>query len=247
MCSIQVRWFIGNEQNQYPHCGATIITPDWILTAPHCFSYPVFYMLFPVVCGIYHVYSGPIEDFRQERLIDRLIPHEHFGIGAYPENYEYNIALGHLNDALQIGYFVKPVTLVAFDSDIDGSFLAIGYGSNQSSPLMQPNRLLVADFELIQISECYDVISVPGFDGLPVFDNTICGITSKVDDGSICRGDAGGPLLRKIGDFEVEQVGIIFGQQLPCGSGPSAFLDIRPFVNWIDETIKRIESEIETI
>ncbi|RZS39333.1 trypsin [Herbihabitans rhizosphaerae] len=212
-------FIIGGEQSPAPYtfmarlgdgCGATLISPEWALTAGHCVG----------VGSRLRIGSLDRTSGGEVAQVAQAIRHPDYQGGATP----HDIAL------LKLSAPAKSTPAKLADKATDESptrllgWGATSGGGSQSQKLKQLDTAVIAD------SNCSSGQTEDPFD--PAGD--LCIETSP--GSSACNGDSGGPALAG-SDGNWTQIGVTSRGATGCdGSQPTIYTDVGAHIQWIKET-----------
>ncbi|XP_071379931.1 transmembrane protease serine 12 [Centroberyx affinis] len=221
-------WQVSIQRQSRHHCGGTILSSLWVLTATHCFrKHPIY---FHVVAGL-HVLSAPGKH-SQTRSIHELRIHENFDAA----NFNNDVALLRLSSPLHFGDHVQPICTIdnvthEFILNLSHCFIT-GWGSTFYKGA-GVTRLQEAEVEIIDTQKC-NLIS---WYNDSITDSMICaGLESGAADA--CQGDSGGPLQCYSEDEERFFVlGVTsFGEQCGQPHRPGVYARTSKFAAWLKTT-----------
>ncbi len=234
--SSQWEWILSLRQNGEHICGASLIAPQWAVTAAHCISEDngvVPASVLSVMSGSYHVNNG-----RSVVPVTQVI--------RYPQYSEVDvdndIALLRLASAVTA---VAPISLAnnATLQTGDPAFVA-GWGNMSTTGVEFPNDLMEVDLKIIDFNECSRSY---GAEGIFLTHNMFC---AGYMDGSkdSCQGDSGGPLITpKSSGYELTGV-VSFGgsEEQMCGAAnfPGIYTKVANYVSWIESYTGVLQREI---
>ncbi|XP_055019853.1 LOW QUALITY PROTEIN: suppressor of tumorigenicity 14 protein homolog [Boleophthalmus pectinirostris] len=206
-------------------CGASILSPKWLLSASHCFITNSQENRIP---SNWQSYSGMQDQYKhddvQRRTIRRIITHPDYN----QMTFDYDIALLELNEPLVFGNSIQPICLPSSSHHFPAgmSCWITGWGAmregGQAAQLLQ--KALV---KIINDSVCNTVTEGQ------VTSRMLCSgfLSGGVD---ACQGDSGGPLACFEESGKWFQAGIVsWGEGCARRNKPGVYSRVTKLRGWI--------------
>ncbi len=217
---VTIRYSSESSSTTLHSCGGTLIAPDVILTAAHCYNSQ--WGLPQVIVGDFD-FDNPNDG---GELFDTEV------LAVHPEwddlMLENDIMLFKLKGGKSSHAPVKLNVNDTVPSAAGEKVTVVGWGSTDPEGLIGANRLKEATLEYVPNHLCLEretIICAQDLDG--------------VHDEDACKGDSGGPLILK-GDNANEdvQVGLVSAGPFPCNiPDPGIYTRISKYFTWISTNV----------
>lgn len=222
-------WQVSLHIKSYGHvCGATIISPRWLVTAAHCvqddgktrFSQP----------GTWEAYLGlhtqrKIGSAVVKKNLKQIIPHPNYN--AY--TFDNDIALMELDSPVTYSDYIRPICLPAPQHDFPtGNTVWItGWGATREGGFAA-TVLQKAQVRIINPSVCNDLM------GGQITSRMMCAgvLTGGVD---ACQGDSGGPLSSPSNNRMFLAGVVSWGDGCARRNKPGIYTTVTKYRGWVKE------------
>uniref|UniRef100_A0A8C8SAT0 Peptidase S1 domain-containing protein n=1 Tax=Pelusios castaneus TaxID=367368 RepID=A0A8C8SAT0_9SAUR len=186
-------WQVSIQLNGHHHCGGSLISSQWVVSAAHCFDFSSLVSSYRVNLGEYQLsYPSPC---RVSSLVSQIIIHPHYN----GTRSAADIALMQLTDPVQYIDDIRPICWPGSSDSFPDNLTCwvTGWGATDSDvSLPPPKTLQEVQVQLIDTAACnalYNIDPDPKIGRDPVKPNMICAGDAKGHKDS-CKGDSGGPL-----------------------------------------------------
>ncbi|XP_071521115.1 trypsin-like [Panulirus ornatus] len=226
----QFPWLVSlqatNFQEGWHLCGASLLTPEWVLIAAHCLDSEKPEWLW-VVSGEHD--TTVEEGTEQYLLIDYFVKHPEFIYWETP--YRNDIALIHLSTPAILDEYTNVAPMPQHAMDLAGSCREAGWGAMHEGG-GSSNTVHWADVPLLSSSTCeaaYNSIHDP---------KALCAGNLQGGVGS-CMGDNGGGLLCMDPERGSPVIGGVMSWREGCAKPnmPAIYMKVADYLDWIHSTI----------
>ncbi|XP_011341349.1 serine protease snake isoform X2 [Ooceraea biroi] len=218
------------------HCGGSIISENFILTAAHCLESPDNGPATKVRAGLINL-STPDDAMQERNIVERIKHPDYKGSVRY-----HDIALFKLDRPLELNPRVRPACLEASTQISGKSAIASGFGKTSYESDIGSNELMKVQLNYISEDDCKKSYTDDlGSRQMPqgLISSLLCaGIMEGGKD--TCQGDSGGPLQRVLAEpyCMYSIVGVTsFGKFCAFKFMPAVYTKVSSYIDWIENTV----------
>ncbi|XP_070584131.1 transmembrane protease serine 9-like [Erythrolamprus reginae] len=239
-------WQAKLNYNGQHACGATLITPQWLVSAAHCFPKVNDITLYEVSLGSIQLQPPPPDV--EVRIIEQVIKHPDFN---EEEGSQGDIALIKLNGPVSYSQTVRPICLP--DSSVNfpqGMTCTVtGWGNvHESTSLSLPKMLQQVEVPIIGLDNCkclYRRNPDPEETHTLHSDMMCAGYVEGKKDA--CQGDSGGPLSCQVDSAWVLAGVVSWGSSCGAPNRPGVYIRLAAYADWIKGNVPEVQLQQVTV
>ncbi|CAK1579268.1 unnamed protein product [Parnassius mnemosyne] len=207
------------------HCGASLLTKEYVLTAAHCVR-KLKRSKIRVILGD-HDQTITTESAAIMRAVNAIVRHRSFDA----DSYNNDIALLKLRKPVNFSKIIKPVCLPAAGTEPAGKEgIVVGWGRTSEGGQL-PAVVQEVRVPILSLTQCRGM----KYRASRITNNMLCAGRASTDS---CQGDSGGPLLIQQGE-KYQIVGIV-SWGVGCGRPgyPGVYTRITRYLPWLRANLR---------
>lgn len=232
MCAVIIK-------NAYA-CGASLISPNFVISAAHCFNSSAQIQDIIVRCGDWNTAEDTELYPFQERNVEILIPHPKYV--ADRGDLVNDIAILQVSEKFSLAPHVDTICLPSPGQTFEGSSCAAaGWGKDRFGEEGQLQTIMKEVWlDVLEHKDCEEKLRKTKLGRFFILNETFLCAGGEADI-DMCTGDAGSPLMCNVPNGFV-QAGIV-SWGIGCGQDdiPGVYVDLRKYVCWIKCIVEKVE------
>ncbi|KAJ7995971.1 hypothetical protein DPEC_G00232230 [Dallia pectoralis] len=226
-------WQVSLHFRERHTCGGTLVAPDFVVTAAHCFPSTDSTSTVP---SNWRVYPGTVSQLNlpPPAMVQTIIIHESYDRSTN----SYDIALLKLTQSVVFSKSIQPVCLPAYDKTFPPgtSCWTSGFGTTMEGAASGSTSLMAVSVDIIDTRVCNRTAVYNG----QVTKNMLCA-GNMLGGKDSCQGDSGGPLVCKDSDQLWYLTGVT-SWGTGCGrlNRPGVYSNVSSLLPWVYSKMQQL-------